>query len=124
LPSISERRDALVSFLTAVRQFRRFLMYSDLTFEIVPATPESKGTVLVEGRNAFDAAVDEAYTRLMIVAGSEEIIEEAGQLTTRLNDFIRIRAERGKGNVPNLVIREFREAERRFARGARVELER
>lgn len=83
-----EWQNALVAFLAAVRKYRRFLMSSDVTMEVVPATPRSKGTVLVAGRLLYDAEVDEAYARLMIVGRSEEIVEEASELTRRLNDFV------------------------------------
>ena len=117
-----ERRDALVQFLASIRQFRRFLMYSDVEFEIVEPTKFSKGTVLVEGRAKYDAALDEAYTRLLIVVGTSSLIEEASRLTVRINEFIRLRAEHGIGNVPNEIIRDFRAAELEFAETARAEL--
>ncbi|WP_157987377.1 hypothetical protein [Jiangella endophytica] len=120
----SERRDALVGLLASVRGYRRFLMYADVRFETVPPSDVSKGTVLVEGRQPYDAAMDEAVSRLLIVTGSATVIEEADRLRRRINEFMVIRAEYGRGAIPNEVIREFRDAEHRFAELARAELER
>ena len=117
-----ERRDAFASYLASIRQYRRFLMYADLNFEVVPATEKSKGAVLVEGRVKYDAAVDEAYTRLLIVSSSSELIEEARELKSRLDRFVRTRVERGQGNIPDEVISDFKNAELRFADCARAVL--
>ncbi len=59
-----ERRDAVVSFLASVRRYRRFAMYTEREFKIIPPSENSKGTVIVEGRAEYDSALDEAYTRL------------------------------------------------------------
>jgi hypothetical protein len=119
----AERRDALAAFLASVRIYRRYLMYSDLRFEVIPPSEQSKGTVLAEGRDKLDAALDEAFCRLLVVVASAQVIDEANRLTTRLNDFVAIRAQYGRGNIPTEIIRDFRAAEQRFAELARTEVE-
>lgn len=98
-------------------------MYTDREFKVIPPSEQSKGTVILEGRSEHDSTLDEAYTRLLIVARSDALIDDASRLTTKLNDFIRLRAEYGAGNIPNEIIREFRLAERNFAQLSRNEFD-
>lgn len=118
------RETACVALLAAVRKYRRFLMYSEPTIKEIEASPTSKGTVLVDGRGAYDAEVDEAYCRVLIVARSAAIVDSARLLTSELNDFIRIRAREGVGRVPNEVVRTLREHEESFAELVRKEIAR
>lgn len=119
-----ERQDACVRFLTAVRQYRRFLMYSDPEIEEIPPSDASQGTVIVAGRTEYDASFDEAFSRLLIAARSEIIIEEAEAMGRLLGNFIKARARHGKGMVPNELVKEARIAERSFAALVRTELDR
>jgi hypothetical protein len=116
-----ERQDACVQFLTAVRQYRRFLMYSAPTIEEVPPSEASKGTVIVSGGTEYYANLDEAFSRLLIIVRSDVIIAEANVMNTLLNNFVRLCARHGKGMVPNEHVREFRAAERSFASLVRAE---
>ena len=124
LELLRSRESACVDLLSAVRRYRRFLMYSDPAIEEIAATSDSKGTVIVAGRIEYDALVDEAYARILIVARSDKIVAAAKELTTHLNEFVRIRARYGKGMIPNEVIRNSREAEESFASLVRTELDR
>ncbi|WP_280247610.1 hypothetical protein [Nocardia abscessus] len=119
---LTDRRDACAEFLGAVRTFRRYIMYSDLQFQIVSATAEAKGAVLAEGRAEHDARVDATLSRVMIVAGSDTIVQAAFELAKDLNDFIRLRAEHGRGRIPNSDVARLRAAEQDFAKKVVSEL--
>jgi hypothetical protein len=84
--------------------------------EEVPAAEGAKGTVIVEGGTEYDTRIHEALARIFIVARSDVIIDSATALASRLNKFIRLRAQLGKGMAPDERIIEFRKAEREFGR--------
>ncbi len=119
---LKARQDTCVALLAAVRKFRRFVMYADVTFEIIPAEGDSKGTVIAAERREFDAEIDEAFARLLIVARSPQIVESAKLLTSGVNDFIRARATYGRGKVPNDTVRHLRSLEYTFAETVMHEL--
>lgn len=110
-----DKQAACIEFLTAVRTFRRFAMYTTGTFEVVDANETSKGAVVVEGRTEYDQRLDEALSRLMIVVHSEPLIKAAIGRASDLNEFLRERATLGRGRVSSSRIHELRNKERNFA---------
>ncbi len=60
---LTERRDACIEFLAAIRTFRRYVMYSELQFQVVAPTPDALGSVAAEGRAEHDARIDGALSR-------------------------------------------------------------
>jgi hypothetical protein len=112
---LTERRDACIEFLAAVRTFRRYVMYSELQFEVVGPTADAKGSVSAEGRAEHDARIDEALSRVMVVAGSDVIVTAAMNLARDTNDFVTLRARHGRGKIPNTEVERLRSAEQNFA---------
>lgn len=60
--------------------------------------------------------------RLLVVTESSDILRAADSLTDRLNDFVRERAEYGRGNIPDESVGGFLDAERDFAERAKAGL--
>ncbi len=110
-----DKQAACIEFLTAIRSFRRFVMYTTQAFEVVAPDDKSKGAVVIEGRSAYDQRLDEALSRLMIVVPSEPVIRAAFGRSHDLNEFLRERATAGRGRVPNERIHELLRREREFA---------
>lgn len=120
--TLKQKQDAAVEFLAAIRAFRRFAMYSPADFDEVAKTETSKGVVTFEGRAEYDVRMDTAAARLMIVIHSDKMNALASEMRSTLNSFLRSRAQLGKGNVPNEVIRNLQHNEQRFAQLAVLEL--
>ncbi|MFE5285114.1 hypothetical protein ACFRAQ_09110 [Nocardia sp. NPDC056611] len=89
---------------------------------MISETDEAKGTVIAEGRAEYDARLDDAISRVMIVADSDRIVQAALKLAKDLNDLILIRAQRGPGRIPNEDVHRLRAAEQDFANVVRLEL--
>ncbi|MGY1855390.1 hypothetical protein [Modestobacter sp. SYSU DS0290] len=104
-----------MQLLAAVRKFRRFAMYADVDFVVVDPTEQSGGTVATTERRQYDASIDEALSKLMIVARSEPIVDAARELVAELNKFMRERATYGLGNVPTETVRRLQTMELDFA---------
>lgn len=117
-----ERQNACIDFLAAIRQYRRFLMYSDTKIEDVEPTSESKGTIIVEGAAEYVVRVDGALARIQILARSGKIASAAEELSSLLTKFRRLRARHGKGMIPNEEVKKLQDAERDFAALVREEL--
>ena len=99
-------------------------MYSDPAIEEIPPSNTSEGTVIISGASEHISKYDEALSRLLIVARSNTIIEEAAAMNVLINNFAKLRARHGKGMVPNEYIKELIDAERSFASLVRSELDR
>lgn len=106
LQTLSEKQDALVEFLAAIRDFRRYAMYAPVDFDEVRRTETSKGAVTFEGRAEYDSRMDAAAARLMIVVHSSALNALASEMRSALNSYLRTRAQLGRGNVPNEVIKQ------------------
>ena len=117
-----ERQDACVALLAAGRTFRRYVMYTDVAFEIIPETETSKGAIISGQRAEHDAWIDEALARVMIVVRSDEIVQSARKLTAAVNDLVRERATLGKGAIPNTTVRRLQEMEKKIAETVMREL--
>lgn len=117
-----EKQAACTDYLAASRKFRRYAMYSDIRAEEVHPTEQSKGTIIIEGGAEYQAAIDEAYARIMIVADSDAITEAALSLSRELGVLLRERVRKGKGMISNETVRASREEEMKFATLVRGEL--
>ncbi|TCJ96411.1 hypothetical protein [Nocardia alba] len=112
---LTERRDACIDFLAAVRTFRRYVMYSEPQVRGVGPTADEKGSVGVEGRAEHDARIDAALSRVMVVAGSEVIVTAAMKLARDTSDFVTARADQGREKIPDAEVERLRSAEQNFA---------
>jgi hypothetical protein len=118
-----DKQEACVQYLAAVRRYRRYVMYTDVSMAIVDATTESKGTVIFAGGSDLQAALSDAYARLLILVDSERVHEAARTMASLNNRFVRLRAQVGKGMVPNEILNACRSAETTFADISRSELQ-
>jgi hypothetical protein len=91
LQTLHAKQEAAVEFLSTIRAFRRFAMYSTAPFDEVEPTESSKGVVSFEGRYDYDIRLDAAYARLMIVVHSDDLNRTAHEMRSALNKFFRER---------------------------------
>ncbi|MEU4711160.1 hypothetical protein AB0G00_32525 [Nocardia salmonicida] len=108
------RQEACIDLLSAVRRFRRFAMYTDTPLDAFPASESARIVVTFRDRAEHDARIDEALARVLIVARNTEIVRAAWDLIRQVNEFVKLRAEHGKGNIPTAMVRRMRNAENEF----------
>lgn len=113
--SLTDQTNACIALLTAIRLFRLFLMYGDLSLEVVAGDERSRGMVAVDGRAEHDARVHEAYSRVLIVVEADKVRLASREMLDTLDAFIRVRSQYERGRIPDEVVAEAREAELRYA---------
>ena len=117
------RRLAYVEFLTAFRQFRRFLQTEDVRVRLIPDVDRPGKTVpVVEGARQQWETFERARSGLLIATTGQVVHEAAEALLHQLFDLMRARATYPAGGIPHAIIREARDAEDRFAGAAHADL--
>jgi hypothetical protein len=117
-----EKLSVCVAYLASIRNYRRYVMYTDVQTKEIEATEGSKGTILIEGSASYEAAANEALVRVLILADSDVISDAALALSRHLGLLLRHRVREGVGQIPDQIVLECRSQEEEFARLVRTEL--
>jgi hypothetical protein len=116
------RESIYVEYLSAYRQFRRFVMTEPVHIQLVPRAGHPDVPV-IPGSHPYWEAVEAARARLDIVAGHKPIWAVGERLADCLSDIARAQATHPPGQIPDTTIAKALDAEREFAQAARTDLD-
>jgi hypothetical protein len=118
---LAARRDAYANYLATLRRFRRFILHcSPSDISVVEGAESPRGAIpVIEGADPYWDAVEDARSRLWIVAGYESDVRSASDsVMNALYVVAREQAQYDTGALPAVIIDISREAERDFANAA------
>jgi hypothetical protein len=115
---------AYVSYLAAYSSFRRYVQTQPTEVKNV-TRPEDPGRVtpVVEGSEDYWKEVTIATARMDILGPGNEILPASKAVRDAFWEVLESRADRGPGEVPDVLVRAAAAAEVRFAEVARADLE-
>jgi hypothetical protein len=118
---LAARRDAYVEYLATLRRFRRFVLHCPPeNISLVEGSGSPRGAIpIIKGADDYWDAVENARSRLWIVAGHDSDVRRASDtVMDSLYEVARAQAAYDTGATPATVIDMSRKAERDFADAA------
>ena len=115
------RETAYVEYLSACRQFRRYILTEAVDIRLV-VRPGQLTVPVIPGSHTYDEAIESARARLDILAGHRPVWAAGEDVARYLNAIAQARAVHPPGGVPDDIVLRAREAERTFAKVAREDL--
>lgn len=122
---LASRREAYVEYLSTLRRFRRFILHiSPVDITVVEGSGSPRGPIpVIKDAEGYWDAVENARSRLWIVAGHDSDVRRASDaVMDALYILAREQASYEVGALPAEIIDISREAERKFAEMARLDL--
>jgi hypothetical protein len=113
---------ACVEFLSAYRQFRRFLQTQPLTVELVGEKVHARGIPVINGAAKYWEAVESATAHIQILSASAVLARAIDQVRRSFYDLARARTTAGPGDVPDETVQAAKRAELQFAQAVQEEL--
>lgn len=120
---IRQRETAYVDFLTAMRQFRRFLLTSGEEVRLLHWIPgTAPGIPSIEGDDKHWEALEMAHARLRILIDSQAVQDAADNSVRSLYALARAMAKQGSDIIPEDELEALRIADRKFENAAKYDL--
>ena len=116
------REDAYIGYLSAYRQFRRFVQQESADVEIKEFGDGSLGVPVIGGGSDYWTRVEDALARLELLKPSAQVHEAAEAIRSAFWDFARARAALGHSRLPTDDLVTLRQAEQDFIRAVQEEL--
>ena len=117
----ADRLAAYVEFLTAFRQFRKYILTEDVKIQLKARTGQMTVPV-IPGSHSYDEAIEAARSRLEILAGDRPVWTAGKEVASSLNAIAQARAHFPVGEVPDDIVLSARDIERKFAKLASEDL--